>query len=132
LFILIEPQRNKFRGTYDGHLIHQALKLRQNLVGHPLLILTVLVEIGLAANMRSMQTIRRKLAAIEAKTGKHDWLQVPATEAFAHNSEISNMGHIAEIHISTSERNVNSLKCLLRLVQETLTQFSRPISGSFT
>jgi hypothetical protein len=116
---------------YDRDLIHQALNLRHNLVGHPLLIPTVLIEIGLATNMRYMQTIRQKLAAIEAATGKHDWLRIPATEASTHNSEISNMGHTAKIHISTSERSVNALRCWLRLLQEALTEFERPISESF-
>ncbi|KAL2819089.1 hypothetical protein BDW59DRAFT_181766 [Aspergillus cavernicola] len=116
---------------YDQSLLQQAVQRNQDLVGHPLLILTVLVDISLATNMMFMQKIRHELSIVEKATGQHAWLQIPAVDAPAHDSELSRLGHVAKIHISLSHRRIESIQGYLELINQTFKDFEPQISSSF-
>ncbi|KKK21525.1 hypothetical protein ARAM_005041 [Aspergillus rambellii] len=116
---------------YDQTLLQKALESHQDLVGHPLLIPTMVVEISLATNMLYMQKIRHELSVIEKATGQHAWLQIPAADAPAHDSELSRLGHAVKIHISLSRRRLDSIKCWLELIKKSLKDLEQPISNSF-
>ncbi|KAF9894150.1 hypothetical protein FE257_009123 [Aspergillus nanangensis] len=116
---------------YEQERIAQTLQAQSHLIGHPLLVLTMLVEISLATNLRYLQKIRHELSVIEKATGQHGWLQIPATEAPAHDSELSRLGHAAKIHVSLSRRRVDSIRCVLGIAQKAWGEFGVQIASSF-
>ncbi|KAI9373405.1 hypothetical protein BJX61DRAFT_541760 [Aspergillus egyptiacus] len=115
---------------YDQTLIQQALNQHQAMIGHPLLVPTILIEISLGTNMLFMQRIRHELSVVEKATGQHGWLQIPAADAPAHDSELSRLGHAAKIHVSLSYRRIEAIKCYLDLIQDSYTHIEHLISRS--
>ncbi|KAL4864150.1 hypothetical protein BDV12DRAFT_201383 [Aspergillus spectabilis] len=116
---------------YDQTLLQQSLERHSNLIGHPLLIPTILIGISLASNMLFMQRIRHELSIVEKATGQHAWLQIPAAEAPAHDSELSRLGHAAKIHISLSWRRIESIKRHLELIRESLRELEGSVTEAF-
>ncbi|KAL2787905.1 hypothetical protein BJX66DRAFT_327503 [Aspergillus keveii] len=98
---------------HDQCRLQQTLEPHSNLIGHPLLIPTLLIELSLATNMLFMQKIRHELSVVEKATGQHAWLQIPAADAPAHDSELSRLGHAAKLDILVSYRRIEALDCLL-------------------
>ncbi|PLB51655.1 hypothetical protein P170DRAFT_471584 [Aspergillus steynii IBT 23096] len=115
---------------HDQDLFQQFQERHSRLVGHPLFVLTLLFEISLNENFPYVQKIRRELSAIEKATGQHGWLEIPAVEALAHDSELSRLGHAAEIHVSIFRRRLDFLECYLESIQKTLKDLEEPISRS--
>ncbi|KAH8429002.1 uncharacterized protein LDX57_006673 [Aspergillus melleus] len=77
-----------------------------------------------------MQKIRRELGVIEKATGQHGWLEIPAIDALAHDSELSRLGHAAEIHVSIFRRRLDYLEHHLNLSQQTLNELENLISSA--
>ncbi|KAL2847509.1 hypothetical protein BJY01DRAFT_246736 [Aspergillus pseudoustus] len=117
---------------YEQRLIQQTLEQHHDLIGHALLVLTMLADISLASNMFFMQKIRHELSVIEKATGQHAWLQIPAVDAPAHDSELSRLGHAAKIHISLSYRRIESVQCFLELVKESGAELEKDADEPFT
>ncbi|KAL4781646.1 hypothetical protein BJX76DRAFT_349981 [Aspergillus varians] len=116
---------------YDQALLQQALERHRDLIGHALLIPTILVEISLATNLLFMQKIRYELSTVEKATGQHGWLMIPAPDAPAHDSELSRLGHAAKIHVSLSHRRIESITCYLDLIKQSLRDLEHSITDSF-
>ncbi|GFG19691.1 hypothetical protein IFM5058_10267 [Aspergillus udagawae] len=106
--------------TPDQSLIQQALERHHDLIGHPLLVPTTLVEICLETNKWFIQRILHELSVVEKATGQHGWLQIPAADASAHDSELSRLGHAVKQYISVSRRRVDSIQCYLDWVLRTV------------
>ncbi|KAL5335547.1 hypothetical protein BJX70DRAFT_401451 [Aspergillus crustosus] len=115
---------------YDQTILQKTLEKHKHLLGHPLLIPTTLIEISLASNLLFMQKIRHELSIVERATGQHAWLQIPAADAPAHDSELSRLGHAAKIHVSVSFRRIESIKCYLELVQGSLQDLEQAIADA--
>ncbi|KAL4759123.1 uncharacterized protein BDW70DRAFT_151856 [Aspergillus foveolatus] len=105
---------------YDQSLLQQDSERHKELLGHALLVPTILIEISLSRNMLFMQKIRQELSAVEKATGQHGWLEVPATDAPAHDSELSRLGHTVKLHISLVYRRIDSIGVYLDLIKQTL------------
>ncbi|KAL4733405.1 hypothetical protein BDV11DRAFT_210236 [Aspergillus similis] len=105
---------------YDQALLQQGNERHKELLGHALLVPTILIEISLSTNMLFMQKIRQELSAVEKATGQHGWLEIPATDAPAHDSELSRLGHTVKLHISLSYRRIDSIGVYLDLLKQTL------------
>jgi hypothetical protein len=116
---------------YDQRLLQRTLEQHSNLIGHALLIPTILIELSLASNMLFMQKIRHELSVVEKATGQHAWLQIPAADAPAHDSELSRLGHAAKIDVLVSYRRIEALSCFLELVKESARQFEEVIGKAF-
>ncbi|KAL4973720.1 hypothetical protein BDW66DRAFT_161879 [Aspergillus desertorum] len=106
--------------TYDQNLVQQGIKRHQELLGHALLVPAILVEISLSANMLFMQKVRQNLSGVERATGQHEWLEIPAADAPAYDSEMSRRGHVAKLHISIGYRRIDSIRAYLDLIKQTL------------
>jgi hypothetical protein len=106
--------------TPDQSLIQQALERHHDLIGHPLLVPTTLVDICLETNKWFIQRILHELSVVEKATGQHGWLQIPAADASAHDSELSRLGHAVKQYISVSRRRVDSIQCYLDWVLRTV------------
>ncbi|KAL5044808.1 hypothetical protein BDW71DRAFT_198706 [Aspergillus fruticulosus] len=105
---------------YDQALLQQGIERHRDLLGHALLVPTVLIEISLSTNMLFMQKVRQELSVVEKATGQHGWLEIPASDAPAHDSELSRLGHVVKIHISLSHRRIDSILVYLDLIKQTL------------
>ncbi|KAL4994050.1 hypothetical protein BDV10DRAFT_197831 [Aspergillus recurvatus] len=105
---------------YDQALLQQAIERHKDLLGHALLVPTILIEISLSTNMLFMQKVRQELSVVEKATGQHGWLEIPAPDAPAHDSELSRLGHATKIHISLSYRRIDSIRIYLDLIKQTL------------
>ncbi|KAL4751783.1 hypothetical protein BDW72DRAFT_202841 [Aspergillus terricola var. indicus] len=105
---------------YDQALLQQGIERHKELLGHALLVPTILIEISLSTNMLFMQKVRQELSAVEKATGQHGWLEIPATDAPAHDSELSRLGHTVKLHISLSYRRIDSIGVYLDLIKQTL------------
>ncbi|KAL3429215.1 hypothetical protein BDV09DRAFT_190308 [Aspergillus tetrazonus] len=105
---------------YDQGLLQQGNERHKELLGHALLVPTILIEISISTNMLFMQKVRQELSAVEKATGQHGWLEVPATDAPAHDSELSRLGHTVKLHISLSNRRIDSIGVYLDLIKQTL------------
>ncbi|KAL2822436.1 hypothetical protein BJX63DRAFT_417536 [Aspergillus granulosus] len=116
---------------YDQRFLQQTIEAHQDLIGHALLVPTTLVEIGLASNMLFMQKIRHELSVVEKATGQHAWLQIPAADAPAHDSELSRLGHAAKIHVSLSYRRIESIGCILDLIKNSFKDLEESINQAF-
>ncbi|KAL2840632.1 hypothetical protein BJX68DRAFT_271581 [Aspergillus pseudodeflectus] len=116
---------------YDQRLLQRTLEQHNNLIGHALLIPTILIKLSLASNMLFMQKIRHELSVVEKATGQHAWLQIPAADAPAHDSELSRLGHAAKIDVLVSYRRIEALSCFLELVKESARQFEEVIGKAF-
>ena len=103
---------------------------QQRLIGHPLFVMTLLLGISLDSNFLYMHKIRRELGVIEKATGQHGWLEIPAIDALAHDSELSRLGHAAEIHVSIFRRRLDFLKHYLDSSQQTLNELDSLISSA--
>jgi hypothetical protein len=77
--------------------------------------------------MLFMQKIRHELSVVEKATGQHAWLQIPAADAPAHDSELSRLGHAAKLDILVSYRRIEALDCLLELVKDSARSFESGI-----
>ncbi|KAL3443241.1 hypothetical protein BJX65DRAFT_320910 [Aspergillus insuetus] len=113
---------------HDQRRLQQTLEPHSNLIGHPLLIPTLLIELSLATNMLFMQKIRHELSVVEKATGQHAWLQIPAADAPAHDSELSRLGHAAKIDVLVSYRRIEALDCFLELVKDSARSFESEIA----
>lgn len=118
---------------YDQGLLQQGNERHKEFLGHALLVPTILIEISLSTNMLFMQKVRQELSAVEKATGQHGWLEVPATDAPAHDSELSRLGHTVKLHISLSYRRIDSIGVYLDLIKQTLGDvcIGRSILGTF-
>ncbi|KAL4772940.1 hypothetical protein BDW60DRAFT_216158 [Aspergillus nidulans var. acristatus] len=105
---------------YDQALLQQGNERHKELLGHALLVPMILIEISLSTNMLFMQNVRQELSAVEKATGQHGWLDVPAADAPAHDSELSRLGHTVKLHISLSYRRIDSIGVYLDLIKQTL------------
>ncbi|KAL4814765.1 hypothetical protein BDW67DRAFT_176745 [Aspergillus spinulosporus] len=105
---------------YDQALLQQGNEQHKELLGHALLVPTILIEISLLRNMLFMQKVRQELSAVEKATGQHGWLEIPATDAPAHDNELSRLGHTVKLHISLSYRRIDSIGVYLNLITQTL------------
>jgi hypothetical protein len=99
-------------------LLQQALQRHSDLIGHPLLVPACLVEVCLETNKQFTQKILHELSFIETTTGQHGWLQIPAMDASAHDSELSRLGHAVKQYISVSRRRVDSIQCHLNRIMQ--------------
>ncbi|KAL2793153.1 hypothetical protein BJX66DRAFT_351941 [Aspergillus keveii] len=99
-------------------LLQQALQRHSDLIGHPLLVPACLVEVCLETNKQFTQKILHELGIIETTTGQHGWLQIPAMDASAHDSELSRLGHAVKQYISVSRRRVDSIQCHLNRIMQ--------------
>ncbi|GIC93151.1 uncharacterized protein Aud_009632 [Aspergillus udagawae] len=106
--------------TYDQTLLQQALERHHDLIGHPLLVPTTLVEICLETNKWFSLKILRELSVVEKATGQHGWLQIPAADAPAHDSELSRLGHAVKQYISISRRRLDSIQCYLDMIMRSV------------
>ncbi|KAJ0417936.1 hypothetical protein BJY00DRAFT_303066 [Aspergillus carlsbadensis] len=116
---------------HDQRLLQQTLEQHRTLIGHALLIPTLLIALSLSSNMLFMQKIRHELSVVEKATGQHAWLQIPAADAPAHDSELSRLGHAAKIHVSLSYRRIEAISCFLELVRDSMRDFGGLIDAAF-
>ncbi|CEN60894.1 hypothetical protein ASPCAL07566 [Aspergillus calidoustus] len=103
---------------YEQTLLQQTLERHANLIGHPLLVPTTLGEVCLETHKQFTQKILHELSIIEKTTGQHGWLQIPAVDASAHDSELSRLGHAVKHYISVSRRRVDSIQCHLDWIMQ--------------
>jgi hypothetical protein len=116
---------------YDHNIIKKAQESREDMIGQPLFVPTVLLELSLAANLGYVEKIRHELRIIERATGYHGWLEIPGTEALTLNNELSKLAHATKQQVSISLRRLRFLQCYLKSIQETHNQLGHPISSSF-
>ncbi|KAL4910546.1 hypothetical protein BDW74DRAFT_172017 [Aspergillus multicolor] len=102
---------------YDQTLLEQSLQKHSHLLGHALLIPTLLIEISLSTNLLFMQKVRQELSVVEKATGQHGWLEIPAADAPAHDNELSRLGHAAKIHVGLSWRRIEAVGVYLEVVR---------------
>ncbi|GIC86105.1 uncharacterized protein Aud_002468 [Aspergillus udagawae] len=121
------------RTSPDDHaIIKKAQESHNDMIGQPLFVPTVLLELSLAANLGYVEKIRQELKIIERATGYHGWLEIPGTEALTLNNELSKRAHATKQQVSISLRRLSFLQCYLKSIQETYGQLGHPISSSFT
>ncbi|KAI9035205.1 uncharacterized protein KD926_004289 [Aspergillus affinis] len=96
---------------HDQSLFQQFHEHQQRLIGHPLFVMTLLFAINLDTNLLYMHKIR-------------------PIGALAHDSELSRLGHAAEIHISIFRRRLDFLEHYLELSQQTVNELEGLIPSS--
>ncbi|KAL4877418.1 hypothetical protein BJY04DRAFT_222167 [Aspergillus karnatakaensis] len=101
-------------------LLLHSLHAHRDLLGHALLIPTLALETTLSSNLLFMQKIQHDLSLVEKATGQHAWLNIPAAEAPAADSELSRLGHAVRIDLAVAMRRVEGVEGFLAMVRGVL------------
>lgn len=112
----------------DAERIRKTLRRHNSLIGQPLLLPTILLNISVKGSIKGLLITRAKLDSIEDETQQHTWVEVIANR---HKDDPEDVGteslmkvaHGSKIGVAINQRKIKVISSVASLLQQTCTDF---------